>query len=88
TAVRRFAAVLFALSLPLALLFELIILRLSPFIESLNILPRDFDYTGWYIFAGALLTINAMGVLCLFVDNRRVRNITDYIHNFLKESKD
>jgi hypothetical protein len=84
TSVKRFAAVLFALSIPLGILFELIIHHVSPYLMIPQLSP-DFDYNNWLVFGGAFLAVNAIAVLCLCVDNRRVRNITDYLHEFLKE---
>jgi hypothetical protein len=84
TAAKRFAGVLIAFSIPLAFLFNMIMYYATPHLEILPFMPSGFKYNELFVFIGAILVINAIAILSLCVDNRRVRNITDYLHEFLK----
>jgi hypothetical protein len=89
TGIRRFSRALMILSVPLGFLFNVIMYYLTPYLAVLPFMPGDpRGYSETFMFAGAVLVINAIAVLCLFVDNRRVRSITDYLHTFLKAKEE
>jgi len=85
TSLRRFAVALFALAAPLALGFTLLVYYIAPFLEVAPLLSEGFEHNIGLVFVGAVAAVAAIAVLCLFVDNRRVKSILDYLNEFLKE---
>jgi hypothetical protein len=88
TNMRRFAWGLIAASLPLALLFDLLLYTISPYLEVVPMLAEDFDYNELLVLLGAMLALIAVGIMCLTVDKRRVKDISDYLHEFLQPNQE
>jgi hypothetical protein len=85
---KRFSAVLIALSAPLALLFTMLVYHVAPHLpynETMRILTEGFEHNIAFIFGGTVTAFIAIAILCLWVDNRRVKSIMDYLSVFLKE---
>jgi hypothetical protein len=86
TAMKRFAVVLFLLSLPLALLFDMLMLYLIPYLQIMESYENNQLFQ-IFAFGGTVVTINAIAVLSLCIDNRRVHNIMEYLNDFLKDEQ-
>ena len=82
TSMKRFAAALFILAIPLAFLFNVGLYHLAPYLTFLPSLNELFT------FIGAALVIISIGIMCLIIDKRKIRKITDYLHEFLQEESD
>jgi len=82
---RIFGIALTALSLPLAFIFEWILFFVTPHLEVIPFMPSGFEFNQLFVIIAATLAIGAIGILCLIVDKRRVKDIMDYLHEFLQE---
>ncbi|MCL2071582.1 MAG: hypothetical protein FWH07_05030 [Oscillospiraceae bacterium] len=90
TAMKRFAWIMIAASLPLAFLFNAVLYYSLIFLDKLNpyiTTARDTGLYGIFTFAAAAITSVIIGIMCLIVDKRKLKAITDYLYNFLKESE-
>ena len=84
TAMKRFAGLLIAVSIPLAFLFNVILYHISLFFEVLPFMPENFSLNELFTFVGALVVLIAIAIMCFAIDKRKVRAVTDYLHEFLR----
>jgi len=86
--VKRFAWGLLAASLPSALLFSALLFFSTPFLrESVPFLQGLLLFSDNVVvsFAGTMLVLTAIAIMCFVVDKRRSKEIMDYLHKFLQE---
>ncbi|MCL2037359.1 MAG: hypothetical protein FWG83_08265 [Oscillospiraceae bacterium] len=85
---KRFSIILFVLALPLAVLFDMMVYfgkpRLYEAMPSMRSILNYIDSSILTIFIATSVTV-AAGIMCLIVDKRKVKEIMDYLNDFLKE---
>ncbi|MCL1904151.1 MAG: hypothetical protein FWF94_07025 [Oscillospiraceae bacterium] len=90
-AMKLFAWIIIIASFPLALLFNLILYYITPFVEGympfLTKLPET-GYNGVFSFAGAAVALVIVGIMSLKVDKRKVKTVMDYLHEFLQREEE
>jgi hypothetical protein len=82
---KLFAVLLMVFSFPLALIIEAILYYTTPFMEVIPFMPANFAFNQIFVVAAATISLILIAVMCLFVDKRRVKEIMDYLHEFLRE---
>jgi len=86
TGIKRFSRIIMLLSIPLAILFNQLFYFVGSRVEILPFMPHGYEYNALYIFGGTILTLNAIAIMCLCIDNKKVRAISDYLNEFLKKT--
>jgi hypothetical protein len=88
SAMKRFAGILTVLAIPLAFVFAMILEYTIPYLyERLPFMRNILHFLdNWgFNFIGAAVTLAAIAVMCLIVDKRRVKDVMDYLHDFLSD---
>jgi hypothetical protein len=85
---KRFGIILAILSFPLAIVFDWILFYITPHLAVIPFMPEGFQFNQLFVLIAATLAIIAIGIMCMMIDKRRVKEIMDYLQDFLRKEND